>query len=965
MPPPPPAPGAEVLTFDINDGNVDNNGEVTLQVDNISTDKNLPNDVTITNSTLNDAITLIAISKMGKGDGEQDVFRLDLTTFDDDFTVTMADVGPEDVLIFEGVHTYADNGDGTHTITYYGTDAALHTVTVVPGAAQIDIYYQPDGIVDGGDDDELMDGSYSDFQGDQLDGVADNTIFGNGGADTITSGSGADTIFGDYDLPGGTLEFQPLDPSETAEELIFSIDDAAIEDGSGIVTADIDQITADVGGEEDIVFVDSGTEAITQIDIAKIGNGDDQEDVFRFDLSTFDDDFIITIKSEGPEDRFIFTNVDTIVDNGDGTQTITYTGKDGFSHTILLTYGVAQVETYADDGIVDYADVIDAGAGDDVVDGGFGDDSILAGADNDTVIGNLGGDTLLGGTGDDLIYGDFDVRILDEEAPPPDPAAEPLSFAITDAVIPGDGKVTINTEDLTPNADTAAQDITITDESVALNFTEVEITRLGDDDGFADVIRFDLRGFDEDFTVVVANERADDTVIFVGVESAIENPDGTWSISYIGKDDLLHLVTAVPDQAQVEVYYAAPDEINFADFGDLLEGGDGGDTLDGGYGSDDISGGLGDDVFQASTASDTYDGGDGVDTYDLTGGLTLEDEFVDVTIDNFGDATVSKNADGSTDTLTSVETIIADEVAGQTDSITLTDAVRYKNVPTEILNFEDTAVGIFIPDDGSGPIAFGPGENYLLSDILNASEPASGEPAVPPIGTFNITSGDESAQVGDIAFSNFETINFSVICFASGTQITTRSGKIEIQHLRAGDLVWTLDHGYVPIKWIGSTTAEAIGDNAPIVFHPQALGNERTLCVSPQHRMLIFGRDVELLFGHFEVFVPAKFLVDGCAVSPRTGGKITYFHMLFEEHEIVEAEGALAESFHPGHVGFANLDAVAQEEIFAVLPDLRNCPSNYGTTARMVLKEYEGRLIRDALSASRASARIERRGTYG
>ena len=78
--------------------------------------------------------------------------------------------------------------------------------------------------------------------------------------------------------------------------------------------------------------------------------------------------------------------------------------------------------------------------------------------------------------------------------------------------------------------------------------------------------------------------------------------------------------------------------------------------------------------------------------------------------------------------------------------------------------------------------------------------------------------------------------NTGVVCFVRGTAIMTAEGERMIEELEAGDLILTLDHGYQPIRWIGSTTVEAKGKLAPIVFEAGAMGNARRLKVSPQHR---------------------------------------------------------------------------------------------------------------------------------
>ena len=50
--------------------------------------------------------------------------------------------------------------------------------------------------------------------------------------------------------------------------------------------------------------------------------------------------------------------------------------------------------------------------------------------------------------------------------------------------------------------------------------------------------------------------------------------------------------------------------------------------------------------------------------------------------------------------------------------------------------------------------------------------------------------------------------------------------------------------------------------------------------------------------------------------------EITYFHMLFDKHEIVLAEGAWSESLHTGPEALRSLPPAAIDEIKTLFPDL-------------------------------------------
>ncbi|TCP62419.1 Ca2+-binding RTX toxin-like protein [Rhodovulum bhavnagarense] len=192
-----------------------------------------------------------------------------------------------------------------------------------------------------------------------------------------------------------------------------------------------------------------------------------------------------------------------------------------------------------------------------------------------------------------------------------------------------------------------------------------------------------------------------------------------------------------------------------------------------------------------------------------------------------------------------------------------------------------------------------------------------------------------------VNFSGFETI----ICFAKGTHIMTPRGERPIEELRPDDMVLTADNGPQPLRWIDSRSVPAKGRLTPIRIRAGLFGNRRDLVVSPQHRMLYEGYRAQLLFGDNQVLVPAAHLVDHHQVLEEPGGEVTYFHMMFDRHEIVFAEGARSESFHPGHVGLDAVRGPAREELFRIFPQLRALPQSYGPTSRMCLKRFESKIL--------------------
>jgi hypothetical protein len=370
----------------------------------------------------------------------------------------------------------------------------------------------------------------------------------------------------------------------------------------------------------------------------------------------------------------------------------------------------------------------------------------------------------------------------------------------------------------------------------------------------------------------------------------------------------------------------------FGDSGrDTLFGDGGADKLDGGGGDDVIDGGVGADTIYASSGSDDIDGGSNSDTYSAVGAQTIALAKLTVNVDNSGDGTVLKSI-GGTDKVASIDTFIADE-SQQTDSITLldntVDHIDYDpsgelyNI-SEIADISDDAEGIFTPYYNDTPIPFGPSADLDFSDIL----------AMQTRGQIQITGGDETGQVGNISYQDFETINFGVLCFAKGTLIKCEYGETPIEELSVGDRIATIDDKYKPIKWIGSRHIDAcyLQKNMnlrPIVIEKDALAfgfPAQNLTVSPQHRILIRSKIAQRIFGTDEVLVPANKLldIDGIKKLSDLPNGITYYHILFDCHEIIFSNGAFSESLFTGPEALATLTKEAQDEIMSLFPEICN-----------------------------------------
>ena len=162
------------------------------------------------------------------------------------------------------------------------------------------------------------------------------------------------------------------------------------------------------------------------------------------------------------------------------------------------------------------------------------------------------------------------------------------------------------------------------------------------------------------------------------------------------------------------------------------------------------------------------------------------------------------------------------------------------------------------------------------------------------------------------------------VCFTAGTMIATDQGEREIESLEVGDQIWT-QSGYKPLRWIGHRLVNAAGPTVPVRIKAGVFGNHTDLLISQQHRMLLTGFKAELMFGERNVLVAAKNLtqIDGVFLD-NSVESVEYYHILFENHEIVRANGSLSESFYPGPSGMEMLDQPQRNEILMLFPELAN-----------------------------------------
>lgn len=193
-----------------------------------------------------------------------------------------------------------------------------------------------------------------------------------------------------------------------------------------------------------------------------------------------------------------------------------------------------------------------------------------------------------------------------------------------------------------------------------------------------------------------------------------------------------------------------------------------------------------------------------------------------------------------------------------------------------------------------------------------------------------------------------------VICFTPGTQIATPTGPRLVQDLRAGDLLLTRDNGPQPLRWVGGRRMSGarlyvMPSLRPIRLRAGALGIDRPeeeLLVSPEHRLLIKGGNVQALFGTPEVMVAARDLVnDRTVIVDHDVRQVTYVHLLLEGHQVIWANGVETESFHPASASLDALDEKDRARLVTELPDVMENPMGFGSFVRRNLTRSEAAIL--------------------
>lgn len=236
-------------------------------------------------------------------------------------------------------------------------------------------------------------------------------------------------------------------------------------------------------------------------------------------------------------------------------------------------------------------------------------------------------------------------------------------------------------------------------------------------------------------------------------------------------------------------------------------------------------------------------------------------------------------------------------------------------------------------------VAVGPGENIVGLTFVGDTPPRGVELSV--IDTLEGAGlrGQPAVDYADLTPAEIS----GVICFTPGSMILTAQGPRLIQDLRRGDLIVTRDNGLQPLRWSGrshlnAAQLTALPQLAPVRIKAGAFGPglpARDMHVSPNHRFLIQGWRADILFGTPEVLVRAQALRnDSTIVTDHCAKDVTYIHLMFDQHQVITADGLETESFQPAADVTDGLDAQVRSELLTLFPQFRT--NDLGALAKPV-----------------------------
>lgn len=219
------------------------------------------------------------------------------------------------------------------------------------------------------------------------------------------------------------------------------------------------------------------------------------------------------------------------------------------------------------------------------------------------------------------------------------------------------------------------------------------------------------------------------------------------------------------------------------------------------------------------------------------------------------------------------------------------------------------------------------------------------------------------AMVINLEASGYDLTTNAPLCFAEGTSILTTKGYALIETLRPGTSLVAADGPALRLLANLPAQTEWVSPSRllPVIIRAHAFGVERPtddLAVSRQHRLVVGGGHVELLYGISAALAPALGLIDFTDVTIGHSRKTpAYRHLLCDRHGVVYANGVMAETLLWESQTETTLGRETVETLRAAFPELAKphkpaLPTLTMTETRLLVRKSSRRAVLGALSLS-------------
>jgi hypothetical protein len=266
------------------------------------------------------------------------------------------------------------------------------------------------------------------------------------------------------------------------------------------------------------------------------------------------------------------------------------------------------------------------------------------------------------------------------------------------------------------------------------------------------------------------------------------------------------------------------------------------------------------------------------DTLELTGtesvgtGITLGSQFTGFETLDFA-AGAQWTVDLGAGAATSHTLTIYGFVTGETLDITNQTATQVAG---------DFGAGATAMSEGAGVLAFKGGNNPQFTSSADGTA------------TFNSNFSAEYFILTPDTHGGTDVTVADAACFRRGTRIRTSRGEVPIEQLGVGDEVITMSGARKAVRWLGSRRIDCRRHPHPTHVWPIRIKAgalapqtpERDLWVSPGHSLYLEG-----------VLIQAENLVNGATIEQVPEARVEYWHVELDEHDVLLADGAPAESY--------------------------------------------------------------------